>query len=207
MRLFDRFDKVFCINLDRRKDRLDNFNKEVEKYNLGEYERISAIDGNFLEKNSTLKPGELGLLLTVKNILTFSIEKKYSSIIIVEDDCYFTDEIVNIDEYFKFIPSDWEMLYMGGNHNIHVGYKPPQIINEKVVKIHNTYSAHFVCLKSKLFEDIINCIEKKDEPIDVIYSKLQKKYLAYSFYPAMAKQTPNFSDINQIQVDYDWLIT
>ena len=34
MRLFDRFDKVYCINLDRRTDRMENFNNEVVKYNL-----------------------------------------------------------------------------------------------------------------------------------------------------------------------------
>lgn len=50
-------------------------------------------------------------------------------------------------------------------------------------------------------------VTKNDKPIDVIYSILQKKYLAYSIYPAIAKQLPNFSDINQIQVNYDWLIT
>lgn len=206
MRLFDRFDKVFCINLDRRKDRLDNFNKEVEKYNLGEYERISAIDGNFLEKNSMLKPGELGLLLTVEKILKLSIDDRYTKILIIEDDCYFTDEIINIDKYFEFLPSDWEMLYMGGNHNIHVGYKPPIKINEKVIKLHNTYTSHFVVLKENVFEDIIIQINDRDKPIDVIYSILQKKYSVYSFYPAIAKQLSDFSDINQTIVNSDWLI-
>ena len=48
MKLFDRFDKVYCVNLDRRTDRLENFQKQVDKYNLGDYTRISAVDGLFL---------------------------------------------------------------------------------------------------------------------------------------------------------------
>jgi GR25 family glycosyltransferase involved in LPS biosynthesis len=206
MRLFDRFDKVFCINLDRRNDRLDNFNKEVKKFNLGEYERISAIDGKNLESDTKLDTGNLGLIMTVKNILEKSFTMNYKKILILEDDCYFTDEVMKIDEYFSVLPLDWDMLYMGGNHNLHVGSKPPIKINEKVIKLHNTYTSHFVALKENVFEDIIIQINGKDKPIDVIYSILQKKYLVYSFYPAIAKQSSDFSDINQGYVNYDWLI-
>ena len=76
MKLFDRFDKVYLINLDKRADRLEKFNKQVEKYDLGEYERISAIDGNTLdlnEHNTNLKAGELGLILTNLSILSLDI--------------------------------------------------------------------------------------------------------------------------------------
>jgi hypothetical protein len=34
MRLFDRFDKVYCVNLDRRPDRLENFENQVKKLSL-----------------------------------------------------------------------------------------------------------------------------------------------------------------------------
>lgn len=205
MRLFDRFDKVFCINLDIREDRLDNFNKEVEKFNLGEYERISAIDGRNLIRNGNLSLGALGLIRTVKKILEISIINNYEKIAIIEDDCYFTDEMMKIDDYFEVLPSDWEMLYLGGNHVAHLGH--PTVINEKVVKLQNTYTSHFVGLKSNLFEEIIEWLEKEVEPIDVTYTILQKKYNAYSFYPGIAKQLKGFSNINQENIDYDWLIS
>ena len=37
MKLFDRFNKVYCVNLDKRPDRLENFKNQVEKYDLGEF--------------------------------------------------------------------------------------------------------------------------------------------------------------------------
>ena len=72
MKLFDRFDKVYCVNLDRRTDRLENFQKQVDKYNLGDYKRISAVDGktlNLSDYSKTLSYGELGLVLTNLQII------------------------------------------------------------------------------------------------------------------------------------------
>lgn len=108
----------------------------------------------------------------------------YTDIISIVIPCYFTDEVINIDKYFEYLPSDWETLYMGGNHNTHIGVPPPININDCVVKLHNTYSTHFVGIKSKIFEDILDYIRYKNKPIDIIYSVLQNK-----------------------NVDYNWLIT
>lgn len=209
MKLFERFDEVFCINLDRRTDRLLNFNNQVTKYDLGTYTRFSAIDGSSLpieQKNGRLQDGELGLVLTVEKIIKNAQKKNYESILIIEDDCYFTDEVINIESYFKFLPSDWDMLYMGGNHNIHVGVAPPQKINEKVIKLHHTFSTHFVAINSNMFNQIISEIGKKNKPLDVLYTALQKKYNVYSFFPAIAKQISDYSDIQNSVVNYDWLI-
>ena len=101
MKLFDRFDKVYCINLDRRPDRLESFNTQVEKYDLGDYTRISAVDGskiNISDYKTTLKLGELGLVLTNLQIIKDSKENGYNNILILEDDCSFTNEINIIQE-------------------------------------------------------------------------------------------------------------
>jgi len=207
MKLFERFDKVFCINLDRRKDRLESFVNEVEKYDLGNFDRISAVDGLTLnQKSPNINSAELGLILTNIKILEISIQKNYNSILILEDDCKFEPEILNIESYFKQLPEDWDMLYMGGNHNTHMGISPPTKINDKVIKLRNTYSTHLVGVKSKMFTIIKDLISKKNKPIDVFYSELQTKFNVYSFYPAIAKQKQGFSDISKINVDYDWLI-
>jgi hypothetical protein len=209
MRLFDYFDKVYCINLDRREDRFENFKKEVEKYNLGEFERFSAYDGKTLDLskyNTTLNPGEVGVILSNLDIIKNAKENKYDKILIVEDDCVFSDNIKTIDSYFNLLPENWDMLYFGGNHNLHMGITLPTKINEKVIKLHSTYSAHFVGLKSNVFEHIEVIIKNFKEPIYVSYTKLQRVFNAYSFYPAMTSQLVNFSDIQNKIIDYNWLI-
>ena len=207
MRLFDRFDKVYCINLDRRSDRIEHFNNIVNKFDLGNYTRFSAVDGSLIKDyNGNLKLGELGLVLSNLEIIKEAIKNNFNTILILEDDCFFTDEIKNIDEYFKQLPDDWDMLYMGGNHNLHIGAKPPIKINSKVIKLHTTYSTHFVALKSTVFNHINVILEKRNVPLDVGYVQLQKVFNAYSFSPAIAKQIKDYSDIQNKITDYDWLI-
>jgi GR25 family glycosyltransferase involved in LPS biosynthesis len=209
MKLFERFDRVYLINLDRRPDRLENFNNEVLKYDLGTFERISAVDGLYLnlsEYNTNLNKGELGLILTNLQIIKDAKNNNYKSILIIEDDCCFTDEIKNIDSYFNYLPKDWDLLYMGGNHNSHIGVPSPHIINEKVCKLHSTYTTHFIGIKHTVFDQIELIINEKNHPLDVQYTTLQKTFNAYSFYPAIAKQMVDFSDIQNTNTDYNWLI-
>ncbi len=209
MRLFDRFDKVFCVNLDKRTDRLLNFENQVKKYDLGEFSRVSAIDGSTIDVKkytNKLRAGELGLVMTNLEIIKESKKNNYRNILIVEDDCFFSEEIKNIEEYFNLLPSDWDMLYMGGNHNTHMRVPPPIEVNEKVVKLHSTYSTHFVGIKNTLYNHIESIISKYQEPLDLSYVRLQKSFNVYSFSPAIASQIVDFSDIQNNITDYRWLI-
>ena len=208
MKLFERFDKVYLINLSHRKDRLVEFNKEIEKYNLGIYYRFEAINGKFHKKKyqTSLNDGEVGIILTNIEILKDAKKNDYKEILIIEDDCSFTEEILNIESYFKELPNDWKMLYFGGNHNTHIGVNSPKVINDKVIKLHHTYSAHFVVLKNDIFDELLFSLSLLNKQLDVIYAEIQKRHIVYSFYPAIAKQRADFSDIQNKQVDYNWLI-
>jgi GR25 family glycosyltransferase involved in LPS biosynthesis len=209
MKLFERFDKVYLINLDRRPDRLENFQQEVEKYDLGDYEKISAVDGQSLDVskyNTNLNPGEIGVILSNLQIIHNAKSNNYEKILIIEDDCYFTEEVKNINEYFMLLPDDWEMLYMGGNHNTHMGVPPPIKVNEKIQKLHSSFSAHLVGIKSNMYDFIEKSLKNLKEPLDVSYARLQKSFNAYSFFPAIAKQKSDYSDIQNKKVDYNWLI-
>jgi len=209
MKLFERFDKVYCVNLEKRNDRLLKFETQVKDYDLGNFKKFVAYDGSKLDKTiykTNLKSSELGLILSNLDIIKESIENGYQKILILEDDCYFTDEVKNIDSYFDFLPDDWDMLYMGGNHNTHVGCSPPKIINEKVIKLHNTFSTHFIGIKSTLFPVLMNVLSRYSDPLDVSYARIQKSFNVYSFYPAIAKQIVDYSDIQNKITDYNWLI-
>jgi len=129
--------------------------------------------------------------------------KKYENILIIEDDCFFKDDIKNVDDYFKFIPDNWDMLYFGGNHQLRTQDLKPIQVNEKIIKVQNTLTSHCVAINKKLFEVILIELKKFVYQTDVVYRDIQKKYNVYSFFPSLATQSPGFSDIQNHNVNYD----
>lgn len=201
------FSKTYCINLERRKDRWNECLLEFESKGLNGIERVSAVDGkDLLFFPQRINPSALALILTNEKIFENAIKNDYGSILILEDDIEFTEQVKDISSFIDKLPEDWDMLYFGGNHNTHVGYKSPEVINEKVVKLHHTYSTHCVGVNKRAYQSILERIRKKDQPLDVIYSDLQKKLNVYSFFPAIATQRVSFSDIENKVTDYKWLI-
>ena len=208
MKITDFFDKTVCINLDRRFDRWSECVAEFDKNKLVGIERFKAVDGKSLVElpKGFLTTSRLALVLTNMLILDKAIEEDYSSILILEDDVEFTNQVTNMKSFFDSLPEDWDMLYFGGNHNTHVGSEPPTIINDKVCKLHNTFSTHCVAINKKAFKEILERLKKCDNALDVIYAELQKKLNVYSFYPMISTQRVSFSDIENKMTDYKWLI-
>ena len=209
MKLTDFFEKTYCVNLDRRPDRWSESLDEFNKFNLTSIERVSAVDGKTTHiqlKNRNTNTSEIALVMTNINIIQNAKKEGLKSILILEDDVEFTDEVNNISEYFKFLPEDWDMIYFGGNHNTNMRVHPPKIINEKVCKLHQTYSTHCVGIKETAYDIILDNLKDLMKQLDVVYSDLQKRLNVYSFYPMIATQRVGFSDIQDKTVDYKWLI-
>jgi GR25 family glycosyltransferase involved in LPS biosynthesis len=208
MKITEFFNKTFCINLERRSDRWDECLSEFDKYGITNVDRFIAVDGKNLDQSLSgfMTPSRTALVLTNIQIIEEAIKNGYETILILEDDVEFDPQVVEMDSYFDLLPDDWDMLYFGGNHNTHVGSTPPNIINEKVCKLHNTYSTHCVAINKKAFQKVLDRIKKCDNALDVIYVELQKSLNVYSFYPLIATQRVSFSDIENRMSDYKWLI-
>lgn len=199
------FDKVYCVNLNRRPDRWEKVTEEFKKLGFDEVERYEGIDGkefdwSTVKYNPTLLVGELGLIETHINLIKEAVEKKYKSVLIMEDDVYFTPEIQKLDEYMEALPKDWDMLYIGGNHSYG---QPPLKVNDKVLKLNKTYTTHCIVIRDTIYETIIAMTEGRKKQIDVYYADLHNVYNVYGFNPNMALQTVDFSDIQNRQVDYN----
>jgi GR25 family glycosyltransferase involved in LPS biosynthesis len=203
MSLKNYFDRVFCINLDRRKDRWSETVTELKKWDLfNGVNRFKGVDGSKLSyenKKFRVSHGELGLLKTHIKLLQLAKTKKYENILILEDDIQFTEEIKNLDEYMSLVPSDWDILYFGGNHNLHEGEKLNKI-NDKIIKCSRTYTTHCIVFRNTIYDKCLDLIKGCDKPVDVYYSSLQKELNVYSFYPSIAFQRVSYSDIqNKIE--------
>jgi len=205
MKITDYFDRTYCINLSRRPDRWKESVVEFNKYNLNGIIRFEAVDSN-MNTDTINKNSWVGLILSNIQILEKCINDNLNSVLILEDDVEFSEQINHIENFFSFLPEDWDMIYFGGNHNTHWGSNAPKVVNEKIYKLHLTYSSHCIGIHKKAFHKILERIKKCDQPLDVMYVDLQKSMNVYSFYPALATQRIGYSDIENRFVDYKWLI-
>lgn len=195
------FDKTYCINLDRRPDRFERFTTESQKFGIKNVERFSAIDGaSIFSDGIPLLKGEIGILLSHLNIIKKAKVEGFKNVLILEDDVLFTDEIKNIDEYMSKVPSDWDFIYFGGNHN----YGPkPTLINDKVLKLNFTVALQCVAINHTMFEIIEAILPNMKKQVDTYYAELHSRFNAYGFHPSIAKQVAGFSDIQNKNVDYN----
>lgn len=203
--MFEQFDKIFCINLDKRTDRWEKVSKIFSDVGIKNVVRYSAVDGSTLDltnikyKPSLLK-GELGILETHLKLLQEAKDAGLKEIVIMEDDVIFTDEIKNFNEYFNDVPSDWDMIFVGGNH---IYGDTPRVINDRVLKVNGTVAIHCIIIRESIMDVILALAKGRQKQIDGYYADIQKGYNVYSFTPNMALQYEDFSDIQGKNVNYD----
>ena len=97
------FDKIVCINLKKRPEKRDFIKKQAKEYDLD----IEFFDAIEIPEN----PAK-GCLKSHLNILKQAKKDKLNNILILEDDCKFLKKC-----YLQEIPTNWDMLYIGGNIN------------------------------------------------------------------------------------------
>lgn len=202
MELKKYFDKIYCINLERRLDRWNKVLVEFDKFGISnQIDKFNAIDGNNIPNQTKLLNGELGVLETHIKLIEKCKNDKLNNVLIMEDDVYFTNEFNNLDSLMSFVPEDWDLLFLGGNH---IYGKPPLKINEKIIKTNHTVALHCVAIKNTMFDVILEILQKKSKQVDSYYADLQKGFNSYCFYPNLAKQSIDYSDIQNKVVDYGY---
>jgi GR25 family glycosyltransferase involved in LPS biosynthesis len=197
--LYNYFDNVYVINLDRRPDRLINIKQQFDKINC-KFELIHAVDGKTIKCNKTVGNGwnyvgVTGCAYSHKKIYLDAIKHNYKNILIVEDDNIFSDDFIDyIKTYMKQVPDDWSLLYFGGNHQF-----KNKALNINVEKIQHTLTTNCYAIKTSVLPELLQFLPtetyKLEYPIDVLLTNLQKKYNCYTSKPKLCWQLEDFSDI------------
>lgn len=213
------FDKIVCINLKRRPDRWAESEKQFMKHNL-KVLRIDAVDGNpmnwkpangcFNGKLSSFT-GNMGCIASHLNVYKMAKQNNWKNVLIIEDDCDFTD---NLNEIFqtsiKTLPEDWDLLYFGGTHKTKNGKFIPEEFNQYFVKAKRILTTSCYAIKNTIYDIAINKILEKEPmfemPIDgYLATRVQPLCKTYAYHPAIAWQRPGHSDIQNAFRDYTHL--
>lgn len=214
--------KVYLINLDSRKDRLNNF---LNNYNLNfSYEKIKAIDKLIINPLELYKKnilGKYGFNNLNKKIRTSHYEFNTKGAIgcylshiktwekILEDDIdygiIFEDD-VNINKkindkllikYIQKAPKDWDIILLNKNRIKGKRYK------ENIYKIERFICTHSYIIKKTSINKIISNIYPINQQIDFKLSILAKKNIINIYHfknkELVYEQNENFT--SNIQTD------
>lgn len=194
------FGHTYVINLPRREDRLVQFNDELVRINASGVTVFPAVDGRDIENDTPLLDGELGILETHIKILTEAKERGYDSILVLEDDVRFNDNVEDFDVYFNQVPKDWDLLYLGGNHTYGL---PLHIHDRNVAKLNYTVALQSVAINKTMYDVLLEVLRGRVKQVDTYYAMLQSVFNAYGFIPNMTRQYAGHSDIQNRYVNYD----
>lgn len=198
------FEKIYCINLDKRVDRWKLAEPHFQELGL-DVERVSGFDGSALnlEFPPEIKEGAVGCSLSHLFTIKLAKQNKLENFLLLEDDVVFDDQVN--EKFFSIldqVPDDWDMLYLGGQH-FH-GMDIPQI-GENVYKCEYTLAAHSVAFKNTVYDRFIEKLVDVTKPCDVHYAESHKEINAYVIIPHLSWQRNTYSDIERTYVDYSFL--
>jgi len=189
--LNDKFQQIYCINLDRRQDRWKEANDLFNRFDIS-VKRISAIEDD---------PAWNGLRLTVISVFEDAIKNGYENILIFEDDIDWAENFSErFQQHWENLPQNWDMFYFSAAHQLW-----PQQHNEYFFRLSWSTAAHAIAFKSTCFESVLESLKNTNDAIDVIYSRLQPNLNAYCCINPIAWQRRSFSDIEKEEKWYPYL--
>jgi hypothetical protein len=217
--LNDFVDRVYCINLDRRFDRMELMNKEFQKHMI-QYWRISAIDGqklmrnpncslsdNFLKSNDKrIVYNQIATIMSHTLALQNAIDNGYQKICIFEDDVILCDDFEDrMDFYISNVPKDWDIMYLGCHFN---GCEKPTRVGSYIYKSNGNYGCFSMILNNKngLFQKIIDKSVPHHSPMDDIVKEIIPDINAYIFMPFFVKTLKTVSDISLSREPFSYSI-
>lgn len=195
-------DKIIYINLNKRTDRREEIEQELNNFSL-EYERFEAIDiPNF---------GALGCFKSHLSVLKLAKERNYRNVLILEDDFMFLvskEEFEqNLSDFFSLnLPFDVCML----SYNL---IKSEDHENNVVNKVIETQTASGYIVNNHYYDKLIQLYELT-LPLyeqtgkhwiyanDQIWKQYQPNDNWFYFKTRLGKQRPSYSDLGREVVDY-----
>lgn len=209
------FDIIYIINLEHRKDRLENIKNELEKVgvNPDKIKRINAIYKPDFGALGCAQSHRLALSMFMKN-------KELNNCLILEDDFMFSKDKDYIDSTLNEVFSKlkkWDVLMLSGNIVCCDSSKEC----DKLIKVYDAQTTSGYAVTKAFAQKLIDCFKNSEEnlskffkvyddhlikhnfAIDMNWKKLQPGSNWYALNPCIGKQMDGYSDIEKRDVRYN----
>lgn len=190
------FDRIVCINLDRRPDRWKLFLESASPHIPSErIERFSAIDAKHCLIPSwwTHPAGAYAAAISHRLALSRAMAAGAQTVLIFEDDALFAPDFsARLADLYPRVPADWHLLLLGGQHKRRY---PPFPVAPGVVRCRHTIRMHAYAVHRRGVIRVHDRISATTKPVDQALADIMPKLPAYAPDRWMVAQRADFSDI------------
>ena len=192
---FNFIEKVIYINLEKRKDRREQIEKELALY--FEPKKIIRFNAIYNVK------GIIGCVKSHINVLEMAIKNNWNNCLIVEDDVIWNDFENGYSILEKINKYNYDVIVLGGTFaNYNSDYK----LNDCKAGCSYLIKKHYYLTLLKNFKESLNLLletnDRSNYSLDIYWNKLQKTDNWYIVAPSLCIQKSSFSDIEKCNVDY-----
>jgi len=184
-------DKIYVINLAHHTERLASLTEHLKKHDIFEY--VTIFPGVYLPQDPTH-----GCRLSHMGILDDAIKNNYEIIMVLEDDCRFTEFPFNLTER---VPEDWMMVYPGYLCMDELSWKE----NSAFLRLVDGRSTYCYIIRNEIFKFARKFISSNDSPVDMRFiNAVQRTIPCYGIYPPRAHNGLSVTSIGHSAEAFDW---
>lgn len=198
------FDRVLCINLDRRADRWQGFLASATAHIPAErIERFSAFDAraSLVPTWWNGTPGGYGATMSHRQLIGQVFASGAESALIFEDDAMLAPDFgARLGAFMARVPGDWQMLYLGGQHRPR--FKPLPVA-EGVVRCRHTIRMHGFAVHRRGAQAVFDRLSRTSKICDQAVADLHPRVVTYAPTRWMVAQRANFSDVESRRHEKD----
>lgn len=210
---FNKFDKIYYLNLDSREDRKNIIESHLDKFKIKaeripgtviSSEEVSLYNKEMIldEYNLELAPARIGCTLTHLKAIQAAKNAGAKNVLIFEDDAFIFEEHI---EAFKeaireleYLPK-WDMLFLGANV-----LSPIYQLSPHIGKLTGAYCAHAYAVNSHFYDKILSYPFDVFKVIDeYLFNEMRNpNYNIYTVLPILSTQYESYSNIESKDVNY-----
>ena len=198
------FDRVVCINLDRRPDRWASFQQSAAPHIPADrIHRYSAFDAQKLLIPSWWNgtPGGYACTLSHRFAIAETFAAGAESALFFEDDALLAPDFASrLAQLMLAVPADWQLLYLGGQHRPR--FKPLPVA-DGVVRCRQTIRMHAYALHRRGAQVVHDHIARTPRICDQALADINPRLPAYAPSRWMVAQRADFSDVESRRHEKD----
>lgn len=198
------FDRIVCINLDRRADRWEGFLRTATPHIPPErIERFSAFDAQKLLIPSWWNgtPGGYACTLSHRFAIAQAFAGGAETALFFEDDALLAPDFgARVGAFLRVVPADWHLLYLGGQHRPRFRPLP---VGEGVVRCRQTIRMHAYVVHRRGAAAIHDHLARTTKICDQALADINGRFPTYAPDRWMAAQRADFSDVESRRHEQD----